>query len=121
MSTYGVGQGLEREVGMAANVFMRAMQLKQQDAHFQQAMDLDLIWSGSVDWLDWAPAMRMREGFGTGPGWSASLPIHGAAGSSGTVGGPWWKGDCATANGASSFRPAGDQGSIGCRALECSL
>lgn len=60
MSTYGVGQGLEREVGMAANVFMRAMQLKQQDAHFQQAMDLDLIWSGSVDWLDWAPAMRMR-------------------------------------------------------------
>lgn len=41
MSSYGVGQGLDRGVRMAADFIMKGLEMKQKDAHFQQAMDYD--------------------------------------------------------------------------------
>jgi hypothetical protein len=41
MSAYGIGQGLDRGVRMAADFIMKGLEMKQKDTHFQQAMDYD--------------------------------------------------------------------------------
>jgi hypothetical protein len=49
---YGVGQGLERGVGITANMLMNVLQLKQQDAHFQKALAADLAWKRGMTGMD---------------------------------------------------------------------
>lgn len=42
MSTYGMGQGVERGVGMLTDMFMRGMQMKQQDKYLEQQKEMHL-------------------------------------------------------------------------------
>lgn len=44
MSSYGIGQGLERGVGMATNALMQAMQMKQQRSLADIRTRLELEW-----------------------------------------------------------------------------
>ncbi|SPP64740.1 hypothetical protein [Nitrospira lenta] len=42
MSSYGIGQGVERGVGMVTDMFIRGMQMKQQDKYIEQQREMHL-------------------------------------------------------------------------------
>ena len=58
MSSYGVGQGLERGVGMATNVLMQAMQTKQQQTRADIRARLWLEWQRGLAGL---PSLQEEE------------------------------------------------------------